>query len=344
MRKLPLVLLFAAFLVLSAQAAPPPARIFHFGIRANLKNDIAAQTVPLDFWNRSIMGADTNYGLVPYRRGLYGSSTPAAPVAYGDSYLGTGKMPWFMIIEIDRNCSRKPAILDHAPEQSYLDPRFLAWVDRVKPEPFVTQSAILDACFPVMNSGGTTWRVPKLNSIRGTENECDRMVNRFLDDEKIGVVSDYAWPDSWYIRDRACIKSIRGTPRDILEIMASDRDFWDPKKMGDPLSEEVEDNLPRVGSSFGVILARALADAGFPKGTLIRLRANLRLHPDSDSLFGFERAFVNAALREEEAGKLSELKAKVADIVHRAVDDPQAAGGEYFRALEKNLVHELSQL
>ena len=59
------------------------------------------------------------------------------------------------------------------------------------------------------------------------ENICDDWMLKFMKDTKPRMVIDTEWPNSWYLRDRECIETIKALPKDVLEILAESK--WDAK-------------------------------------------------------------------------------------------------------------------
>ncbi len=67
------------------------------------------------------------------------------------------------------------------------------------------------------------------------DSTCIEMIGQFFKDRRIKVIQDdQTSPGSYYIRDRACIQGIRGTPSDLVTLLAEKGYIWldptDPKR------------------------------------------------------------------------------------------------------------------
>lgn len=210
---LALILILAAF---ARSAELPPAVLYHVGEKSVLEANGKAGTIPEAAWNEFVMGEKTTWGLAPYRRGLYGSDNLDGLEFYANHLTGSTKKPWLMTIQVKEECRR--------PETStslYLDDRYGAWV-------ISHINEMLPAALSCLHPEYDTCNALLVGNIAHTLDEnkpCDIWVKRFLEENKIRVVQDTPWLDSWYLRDRTCIQSIRATPQDLLMALAQAK--WD---------------------------------------------------------------------------------------------------------------------
>ncbi len=228
-----------------------PAKLYHYGAYEVLMKNIAAKTVPSQDWDRYIMGDKARYGQKGYRRGLYGSSHPSYASYFSDIAVGSGKQQWLMEVELTEVCqSQKPFSLDAL----YNDPRVIDFISRDLNRTYGSPEEFRDKCYPYYPEFKT--RAPRLEFISGTaaENTCEKFVNTLFEELKPKVVLDDAWPGSWYIRDRACIQSIRGTPQDLLPIL-SHPGFWSKTT----LDGEIRESSINENASLFNIFAKMLA-------------------------------------------------------------------------------------
>lgn len=256
-----LPLLFIATLVAHAEV---PREIYHVGQKPYLLEDSRLGTIPDDVWEKQIMGRGTTFGLVPYRRGLYGGENFDNLDLYANSYVGSrnGKptVPWVMKIVIKPECREPRAVTDLA-----TDERFVGWLAAN------VNDLVRDASF-CLNAGAKhcgeliVGTQPIANGQE--ENACDDVLQKFMKDVNPRVVKDSAWEKSWYLRDRACIEKLDASPAAVLEILADAG--WDR-----------ESRLHHSGTTGGAyatgtfaILVGALADAAaVPPQILAKLRA-----------------------------------------------------------------------
>jgi hypothetical protein len=173
-----------------------PKKIYHYGRRDDLEKDISAKTVPQKDWDKYIMGESTTWKLKKSRRGLYGTTGLASNQFYPEN-------GWLMQISIKDECrdpSRVISLLGLSENH-----RFKSWL--------ATKNKNFKNC-----------RYQNLNGYNTAD--CDDLVDRFLGDSKIAVVLDHEIDKSFYIRDRACIETIHGTPDDLYQIVLQNNGLW----------------------------------------------------------------------------------------------------------------------
>ena len=222
-----MILLKSIFLLLLTFQGPaaradqplPPKVIYQVGQKSFLQQDSAAGTVPQDAWDQYIMGSDTRYGLVPWRRGLYGGANFDGLELYGNLYFGKPKTPWVMKITIKDECRTA-----EASTHIRTDPRYANWV-------IAHVNEILKSNSECLNRNATTCSdlLIGFNAIAygKAEESCDALQSRYLSDVNARAVKDGMWPDSWYLRDRSCIENIEASPSAVLSVLAHSK--WDFK-------------------------------------------------------------------------------------------------------------------
>ena len=200
----------------------PPKVIFHIGQKQHLLTDDQQQGIPGDVWQKSIMGSKTNFGLVPYRRGLYGGKNFDSLEIFGNRYLGSyggqPKVPWVMEVTISEQC-RKPEVVSDLST----DERFRQWL--------VTNTGyLLEAAKPCIHrdAKGVIDGIVGMQPLAGgaEENLCDEILQKFLSETKTKVVRDSEWDASWYLRDRDCLEKLDARPVKVLEILAAAHWDW----------------------------------------------------------------------------------------------------------------------
>lgn len=180
-----------------------PKKIFHFGKRVYMDQNISARTIPKIAWDKFIMDGPTLWELQPTRRGLYGTSS-----------LDTNQYTNEALIEIVikeecRNPSRVGSLMD-----LHRDKRFIDWYEN-------TATPVNFQEFKVV------CKLYNENYYGYDDPRCDGIVGRFLEDYQIGVLIDYAIEKSFYIRDRSCIQTINGTPDEVLNILSGNKQLWE---------------------------------------------------------------------------------------------------------------------
>jgi hypothetical protein len=249
-----------------------PTKLYHFGERKYLDENIAARTIPEKAWHEHVMG-EGRYGLNPLRRGLYGTASLDTNDFYSD-YMHNALME----IHISPECTLPEHVvtLIHLPQ----DPKFAKWFLNAKEIPFLTLTAFEEACFEQDGS-------PKnMKMIRGGwESICEKIVTRFLDEASIKVVHDHEIQKSFYIRDRACIKTVLGTPEELLHLFASQIHLW--------LNSCHEDTLKmsEKTKSLFAVLTDALGnyDKPVPAATIDQLKQNVSLLKEAEDSAGLKK-------------------------------------------------------
>lgn len=256
------IFLFIAFPAVADDQALPPRVLYHFGKKAYMLQNAELDNIPEEAWRGSVMGKAGRYGLMPFRRGMYGGERISSVEFYGNLYLD--KEPWFMAFHIKDSCRRPERVSDLTVE----DPKFVDWISKNIDK--------LLADFPMCISAGATSCEDLLDTssvefvtAKREENRCERLLAEFLTDYDIKVVRDGAWHESWYVRDRECIEKIDGNANEVLEMMA-DMDWMHESRGG---------GMPRgaLGSALFTILFNALDDESHVRPELMdKLREKAR--------------------------------------------------------------------
>lgn len=205
-----------------AENASPPAFLMHIGNKSLLKGNALEGNIPQEAWDKYIMGSGTRYGLVPYRRGLYGSTNFDSIEKYGDFYFGQKKIPWLMMIHIKPEC-RDPKNYSNL----HKDPRFSEWVIANINELIANALECLHPEVRQMNLSCGHLLIGNALADGSAENKCDRLIYRFLEENKIKIVEDGLEDSSWYIRDRNCIENITADANTVIDALLSAH--WDHK-------------------------------------------------------------------------------------------------------------------
>jgi hypothetical protein len=190
-----------------------PRYIYHFGPKKYLEEDIEARTIPPKAWDNFIVGKKTRYHLAPYRRGLYGTGGIDRNSYGGD--LGKEE-PWLMQIEVKEECRKPESVVTflNLPESK----RFQTW-------------------FSSLPHGATDFKNPdefvqicKTDSMDSTgileDARCGQFIDQYLKDTDVKVIHDHLIDKSFYLRDRNCIQTIRGTPAELIEMAAKNDLLW----------------------------------------------------------------------------------------------------------------------
>lgn len=183
-----------------------PSMIYNYGKRKHLDVDIKEKNVPLDAWTNGVMAPGTGlWKLNSSRRGLYGTSGLDTNWYAG----GPNENNWLMQIKIKEECRDPARVFDLSLLDK--DTRFIEWFDNLKSKK-MTRHDFFSQC--------------KLDEINFSNEICDEIVNQFLNDKKISVVHDHLELKSFYIRDRDCIETIKGTEEDWFNIFADQPNLW----------------------------------------------------------------------------------------------------------------------
>ena len=222
-----------ALLVLSASAHAggessemPPSILYHAGGLTHLMEDIQAKTITQSVWDKFIMGDQTNFDLPPSRRGLYGANEFSQTNQYAAAVIGRGDRPWVMRIHLKAECLN-PDRIDQALFRLDDDSRFAQWA---RSENLAANPIFNDCTYqsdPERHPGMRTWEQKSYHEHDASPEEqlrsarCDEVIIRYFEANKISVVEDQVFPNSWYVRDRDCIDVIDGTADDLFVDLAA---------------------------------------------------------------------------------------------------------------------------
>lgn len=186
----------------------PPTELYHYGPRAPLMRDVNARTVPPADWRDVIMGGGDEFAAPAYRRGLYGCPDLAA----GDAYA-TAPDSWVIRVRLKPAC-RQPGAFTSI-DWTKPDAKFRQWIAKAPGLPF----RMADYAKRCVDEGELN-----ITSEFGGDNPCNRIAQRYLADSRFKVIYDHNSPGCWYLRDRACIERIDGTPEEVLSFFPN----WKP--------------------------------------------------------------------------------------------------------------------
>jgi hypothetical protein len=203
-----------------AEDAQAPKTLIHVGNYSTLQKNKDGN-VPQADWDRFIMGSEGRYGLVPYRRGLYGGTDFDNLEIYSTQYLGTEKVPWAMRIVIKDECLVPERVSDLNTDEKYVN-----WLLVHGPEIFADESK----CLNLEASSCKDLIIGNEIANGAEENKCDKWLNTFLQTHKIAIARDKSWPNSWYIRDRNCIEKIEVDANSMLKTLAEAKWDWHSRK------------------------------------------------------------------------------------------------------------------
>ncbi len=187
-----------------------PSRFYHFGKKKYLLEDIHARTIPPKVWDEFFMGDKTRFKLGASRRGLYGTA------GVDGNGFGGGEFNWLMEIRIKKACLKANRFL------TLMDlprnPRFSKWYSDNQKKIAIPWDQFAGRCY--------TQSSPKGDIEGFSDGACDAIVNDFMNQNRIAVVQDHRVSKSFYIRDRACIETILGTPNEWLTLLGIERYLW----------------------------------------------------------------------------------------------------------------------
>jgi len=187
-----------------------PQVLYHFGEKQYLDEDIQNRGVPEASWNNYVM--KSRMGLGPNRVGLYGAVTSHKAENYAQ-----GGNAWMMEIHVKPECRTPDSVVSF--NGLYKSPIFMKWWSTKQPSDFSNLIQFSQKCF---NSEEKAIISPQGFS----DPACEKTVHAFLDDVKPKMIQDTYNEQAWYIRDRSCIKTIRGTPEEIINIFTTQRHLW----------------------------------------------------------------------------------------------------------------------
>jgi hypothetical protein len=244
-----------------AQEEVAPTILYHFGNRKILEENIAAHTIPQKAWDEFIVGEKGRFSLNPYRRGLYGTTT------LDTNTLSSPSHSWLMEIHLKADCVKPDhvATLIHLPE----DTKFQNWFNHAAQLPFLSLVRFRAECYPPGKDG-----TPSSMAAIGpgpTNQKCEETVSRFLNEAGIKVVQDQEVQKAFYVRDRACIEEVLGTPADLLRIFSDKTYLWLNSCADDPLESGTHTD------SIFTLLIQAFKSINRPVEPAIyeRLKANV---------------------------------------------------------------------
>lgn len=246
-------------------SALPPKVLYHMGQKKHLQEN-ERSGIPDEVWEQNIMGRGTHFGLVPYRRGLYGGKNFDSLELYGNRYLearhGGKKIPWVMKITIKDECLRPEHVTDLATDQNYLKWLFTNAA-------YLMQNASFCLNLKTSDCAGLVIGTQAVSHGR-EENVCDDLMQKMLVETKAKVVRDTEWDSSWYIRDRACIEKMEANANSTLDTLAEAKWDWESRK------RTHSGITGGYGSSAFLILVGALREAEVADPSVLsRLREKL---------------------------------------------------------------------
>lgn len=194
-----------------------PSRIYHYGKKPFLMEDIQARNVPDEPWTKFIMGDVTRFNLGGSRRGLYGTGGIEA------NSFGGGDYNWLMEIRIKEECRKPERVVTYPGLTS--DERFKDWYKKRKGPEDPTSDLTYDQFSTTCYWGD----VPNMNFHGFNDKKCEAIIQQFLREAKIGIVQDHIITKSFYIRDKSCIETINGLPDEWIELFAEEDYLWSTK-------------------------------------------------------------------------------------------------------------------
>lgn len=242
----------------------PPKVLFHLGQKKHLEEN-SQKGISDEVWEKNILGNSTRFGLVPYRRGLYGGKDFDSLELYGSAYLVPGmagkKIPWVMKITLRDECLTAEHVTDLATDQHYL-----TWL--FENAAYLAQNASFCLNLKTSDCGALVIGTQPVGNGR-EENVCDEVMKKFVIESKVKVLRDTEWASSWYLRDRACIEKLEANAQTTLETLADAK--WSMASR-----ENYSGRPAGYGTSSFLILLRALREwEGNDPTLLSRLREKL---------------------------------------------------------------------
>ena len=225
----------------------PPMVLYHGGSRKTLDEDIKAGTVPKAAWDRYVMGDETNFDLPRWRRGFYGAEEVLITTTYAGISMGRGGAPWTVRIHLAPECRQPAAVFNEYEMFTNEDTVFGSWLRSTS----VLQDPRSAECIYKTGSGRSAWDPGPVYLIsqlseneRNTASFCGDVVDRFFNENHIKIVLDGKVINSWYIRDRACIEKLDGSPDDWFDALV---------RQGLPFFND--DRLDEVSENFAAEVA-----------------------------------------------------------------------------------------
>ncbi len=191
-----------------------PKTIYHFGKEEYLRHHAEKGTITQDRWDDFIMGGKSRYKLAANRRGLYGTA------GLDTNHFAKGDHTWLMEIHIKDECRKPENVVTFfgLPDSQ----RFKSWFEKL-PESERAYKAISDFKSMCFIDGAPN------DNYRGTfegDEQCGSFIDKYLVQSNAKVVQDHAIKKSFYLRDRSCIETIKGSPKDVIELAANRRLLW----------------------------------------------------------------------------------------------------------------------
>lgn len=200
-----------------------PKLIYHFGKEEHVKENVKAGTISKEIWDKFVMGEVTRFKLQPLRRGLYGTGGIAT------NSFGSKAHPSLMEIQIKDEC-RKPESVVSFFNLDKSEP-FKKWFGKLKSEdlPLTIKSLsqFSTKCFYGPEFGYLSGK-PKGSFTNGfSEIDCAAIVEKYLTENDIKILLDHEIQQSFYIRDRNCIETLRGgSPNDVFDMALRNDLLW----------------------------------------------------------------------------------------------------------------------
>ncbi len=266
-----------------------PKTIYHFGREEFMRRHAEKKTITQDRWDEFIMGNKTRFDLRENRRGLYGTA--------GIHTNGFGSEPynWLIEIRIKDECRKPENVVTFydLPKSN----RFKDWFARLDEgsRKFESVEDFAAKCFANFRPGEDYQ-----GHFGGVE--CSSFVNDYLVKSNVKVVQDQAIQKSFYIRDRNCIESINGTPKELIEMAAKKDILWmNPCLPGQNFGGfSYSQGTPSLSRIVGRALARYEGEV--PNAVIGKLKANLKLS-------GNPPDHLDAYVRCRDSGRLGEYRA-----------------------------------
>jgi len=306
----------------------PPKVLFHMGNKKHLLEDDRLGNIPDDVWEKNIMGKESNFKLMPYRRGLYGGKNFDSLELYANSYLGSPggkvKVPWPMKIILKDECLKPENVTDLA-----TDDKYLTWL--FQHAGFLAHN--VSYCLNLKSKDCRDLLVLTEPINKREEDACDEVMQKLIVETKAKVVRDTTWDASWYLRDRACIESLEAKPSNVLEMLADAK--WDRASRLDNRSAI---NGHGMGTFF--MLISALADSEVVDKALLQkirektLASDIRLGPDENSELWVKvsgPAAIDAYRRCTENGRFKRFQ-EAAQAITNELNDPKLRDREVQKA------------
>ena len=243
-----------------------PRYLYHFAKKEHVLQNAKERTIPENVWNDSIMGEkNRRFALRPIRRGLYGTHNLDT-----NGFYDSGSYSWLMQIELEPACRNPQKVATFSGLEK--DPRFIAWFKKKASLPM----SLEDFAKKCPSSPPDYIAV-----YAGDERErCIQLAERFISENDIKIIQDSVVSRSFYIRNRSCIKNIRGTAAEQLEFLADEPSIFISECYGPPLDTT-------LSSVFTRLLMEDIVNEPVSEDVLDKLALNIQLF---QSLYSRENA------------------------------------------------------